>query len=72
MSELRSIVQRMAASANEDLTVEELDTGLMELLEAGLARQALFVQRTRQLDERIPRGDSVTDAPHGQNMRETP
>jgi hypothetical protein len=72
MGELRSIVERMSASANEGLTVEELNTGLTELLDAGLAIQALLVQRIRQLDERIRRGDSVTDAPYGQNMRETP
>jgi hypothetical protein len=60
MSELRSIVERMAVVANENLTVEELNTGLLELL----------VARIRQLDERIRVGASVNDAPSGQNLGE--
>ena len=71
MSELRSIVERMAVAANENLTVEELNTGLLELLDARLALQALLVARIRQLDERIRGGASVNDAPSGQNLGES-
>jgi hypothetical protein len=54
--------------ANENLTVEELNTGLMELLDARLAIQAHLRELIRHLDERLRDGDPVNGPPYVQGV----
>ncbi|MGH8943579.1 MAG: DUF222 domain-containing protein [Acidimicrobiia bacterium] len=52
MSELRSVLDQMAAVADENLTVEELASDIVELTHAGQILDVLVARKTREIADR--------------------
>jgi hypothetical protein len=53
MSELRSVLDQMAAVADEDLTVEELATDIAELSHVGQVVEVLVARKTKQIADKV-------------------
>jgi len=53
MSELRSVLDQMAAVADEDLTLEELATDIAELAHVGQVVDVLVTRKTKQISDRV-------------------
>ena len=64
MSELRSVLDQMAAVADENLTVEELASDIVELSHAGQMVEVLMARKTKEISDRnghVDLGLSVAD-----------